>query len=229
MNGEKADITFTSPPYNAGNNRLGGNKNKVESKYANSKDDDVEQWFDLVCQSSAMSIQHSIFAFINVQQLANNKFRFIDYLHFVKEFFVDEMIWYKGEGNPALAPGVLNSRYEKIIILKNEKFPSRSINTVKFRGTISNVYQGSQQTKNEYSQHHAATFPVHLPAHFINSFTMQSVLDLFAGTGTTMVAAHQLNRKSFNMELDPKYVQICVDRMRKLDPNIVIKKNGKAC
>jgi DNA modification methylase len=226
MNGQKADITFTSPPYNAGNNRLGGNKNKTESKYANSKDDDVEQWFDLVCASSGLAIQHSIFAFINVQQLANNKFRFIDYLHFVKEWFVDEMIWYKGEGNPALAPGVLNSRFEKIIILKNEAFPSRAINTVKFRGTISNVYQGGQQTKNEYSQHHAATFPVHLPAHFINSFTMQSVLDLFMGTGTTMVAANQLNRKCYGMEIDPKYCQVIIDRMRKLDPEIVIKKNG---
>ena len=227
MNGQKSDITFTSPPYNAGNNRLGGNKYKVESKYANSRDDDVEQWFKLVCDSSSLAIQHSIFAFINIQQLANNKFRFIDYLHHVKEWFVDEMIWYKGEGSPTLAPGVLNSRYEKIIILKNESFPSRAINTVKFRGTISNVYQGSQQTNNEFSKHHAATFPVHLPAHFISSFTMQSVLDLFIGTGTTMVAAHQLNRKCYGMEIDPKYCQVIIDRMRKLDPGITIKRNGE--
>lgn len=227
MNGQKADITFHSPPYNAGNNRLGGNKHKIESKYANSKDDNVEEWYRLVCDSSVLAVQYSIFAFINVQQLSNNKFKFIDFLHSVKEWFVDEMIWYKGEGNPALAPGVLNSRFEKIIILKNEKFPSRSINTVKFRGTISNVYQGNQQTKNEYSEHHAATFPVHLPAHFISCFTMQSVLDMFIGTGTTMVAAHYLNRKCYGMEIDPKYCQVIIDRMRKLDPEIVIKKNGK--
>ena len=226
MNGQKADITFTSPPYNAGNNRLGGNKNKIESKYENSTDDNIEQWYRLVCATAALAVQHSIFAFFNLQQLANNKFRFIDFLHAVKEWFVDEMIWYKGEGNPALAPSVLNSRFEKIIILKNEKFPSRSINTVKFRGTISNVYQGGQQTKNEYSAHHAATFPVHLPAHFISSFTMQSVLDLFMGTGTTMVASHQLNRKCYGMEIDPKYCQVIVDRMLKLDPSIIIKKNG---
>ena len=226
MNGHKADIAFQSPPYNAGNNRLGGNKNKVDSKYANSNDDNADEWYELVCASSVLAVQHSMFAFINVQQLAGNKFRFIDFLHTVKEWFVDEMIWYKGEGNPALAPGVLNSRFEKIIILKNEKFPSRSISTVKFRGTISNVYQGPQQTNNEYSAHHAATFPVHLPSHFISSFTMQSVLDLFIGTGTTMVAAHQLNRKCYGMEIEPKYCQIIIDRMRNLDPNLVIKKNG---
>jgi len=55
---------------------------------------------------------------------------------------------------------------------------------------------------------------------------MQSVLDLFIGTGTTMVAAHQLNRKCYGMEIDPKYCQVIVDRMRKLDSAIVIKKNG---
>jgi len=227
MNGQKADITFHSPPYNAGNNRLGGNNHKVESKYANSKDDDVEEWYKLLCDSSALAVQYSIFAFINVQQLANNKFRFIDFLHSVKEWFVDEMIWYKGEGRPALAPGVLNSRFEKIIILKNEKFPSRAINTVKFRGTISNVYQGNQQTKNEYSEHHAATFPVHLPAHFISCFTMQSVLDMFIGTGTTMVASHQLNRMCYGIEIDPQYCQVIIDRMKALDPKIKIKKVSK--
>jgi len=52
------------------------------------------------------------------------------------------------------------------------------------------------------------------------------VYDPFIGSGTTMVAAHQLNRKCYGMELDPKYCQVIVDRMRKLDPGIVIKKNG---
>jgi site-specific DNA-methyltransferase (adenine-specific) len=51
--------------------------------------------------------------------------------------------------------------------------------------------------------------------------------DGFLGSGTTMVAAHQLSRKCYGMELDPKYCQVIVDRMRKLDPDIQIKKNGK--
>jgi DNA modification methylase len=53
------------------------------------------------------------------------------------------------------------------------------------------------------------------------------VIDLFLGGGTTMVAAHQLNRKCYGMEIDPKYCQVIIDRMRKLDPDIVIKKNGE--
>jgi DNA modification methylase len=54
-----------------------------------------------------------------------------------------------------------------------------------------------------------------------------SVLDLFCGTGTTMVASHQLKRKCYGMELDPKYCQVIIDRMRKLDPSLVIKRNGE--
>ena len=53
-----------------------------------------------------------------------------------------------------------------------------------------------------------------------------SVLDLFGGSGSTMAACHNLNRKNFTMELEPKYCQVIVDRMKKLNPSLVIKKNG---
>ena len=39
------------------------------------------------------------------------------------------------------------------------------------------------------------------------------------------VACHQLNRKCYMSELDPKYVQTIVNRMQKLDPSLVIKRN----
>jgi site-specific DNA-methyltransferase (adenine-specific) len=52
------------------------------------------------------------------------------------------------------------------------------------------------------------------------------VLDAYLGSGSTMVTCHQLNRICYGMEFDPKYCQVIVDRMRKLDPTLEIKKNG---
>ena len=53
------------------------------------------------------------------------------------------------------------------------------------------------------------------------------VYDPFLGSGTTMVAAHQLKRKCYGMELSPEYCQIIIERMLTLDPALPILKNGK--
>jgi len=53
------------------------------------------------------------------------------------------------------------------------------------------------------------------------------VIDAFGGSGTTMVACEQLNRKSRVIEFDPRYCQVIIDRMKKLDPSLVIKRNGE--
>jgi len=54
------------------------------------------------------------------------------------------------------------------------------------------------------------------------------VLDAYLGSGSTMVAAHQLKRKCYGIELDPKYCQVIIDRMLKLDPELDVRINGKA-
>lgn len=53
------------------------------------------------------------------------------------------------------------------------------------------------------------------------------VLDAFVGSGTTMVAAHQLGRICYAMDLEPKWCQVTLERMRHLAPEIDVTINGK--
>ena len=71
-------------------------------------------------------------------------------------------------------------------------------------------------TGNEFSKIHHATFPVELPFYIVQNFTKSSVLDCFGGTGTTMIAAEQLGRKCYMMELDPHYCDVIIARWEKL-------------
>lgn len=73
---------------------------------------------------------------------------------------------------------------------------------------------------------HPTQKPVGLFCDIFNDFQFNTCFDGFLGSGSTMVASHQLKRKCYGMELDPKYCQVIIDRMRKLDSTLVIKKNG---
>ena len=49
------------------------------------------------------------------------------------------------------------------------------------------------------------------------------VLDIFGGSGSTLIACEQLDRVCYMMELDPVYCQIIIDRFHKFNPNAEIK------
>ena len=86
------------------------------------------------------------------------------------------------------------------------------------------VWEIAKPQKNETG--HSTQKPVECMAKAIANHD-GDVHDPFLGSGTTMVASHQLNRKCYGMELDPKYCQVIIDRMLKLDPTIEIKRNGE--
>ena len=75
---------------------------------------------------------------------------------------------------------------------------------------------------------HVAAFPVQLVNRYAQMYTKKNHLfyEPYCGSGTTMVAAHQLKRKCYGMELDPKYCDVTINRMLKLDPDLRIKRNG---
>lgn len=90
--------------------------------------------------------------------------------------------------------------------------------------TLVNVWNFDRPKKSEL---HPTMKPIALIENWLKHSTNQGdiVLDLFLWSGSTMVASHQLNRKCYGMELDPKYCDVIVNRMIALDPSLVIKRN----
>ena len=119
----------------------------------------------------------------------------------------------------------IKKEYEEI---KKEYYSTRAY----FNNThdnFNNVWKFERHLRNGSEGGHATPKPIPLCERAIKSSCPENglVLDVFLGSGSTMVASHQLKRKCYGMELDPKYCQVIIDRMKKLDPNLIIKRNGE--
>lgn len=64
------------------------------------------------------------------------------------------------------------------------------------------------------SEDHPAAFPVELPAEYIKSMSDENdiIIEPFGGSGTTLIACHELKRKCRIMELEPKYIDVIIKR-----------------
>ena len=112
--------------------------------------------------------------------------------------------------------------------LKKEYYSTRAyFNNV--HDNFNNVWKFERHLRNGSEGGHATPKPIPLCERAIKSSCPENglVLDVFLGSGSTMVASHQLKRKCYGMELDPKYCQVIIDRMKKLDPSLEIKRNGE--
>jgi DNA modification methylase len=119
----------------------------------------------------------------------------------------------------------LKKEYEE---LKKEYYSTRAY----FNNThdnFNNVWHFDRHIRKGDEGGHATPKPIPLCERAIKSSCPDNglVLDLFLGSGSTMVASHQLKRKCYGMELDPKYCDVILNRMIALDPDIEIKLNGK--
>jgi len=118
----------------------------------------------------------------------------------------------------------LKKEYEE---LKKEYYSTRAyFNNV--HDNFNNVWHFDRHKREGNEGGHATPKPIPLCERAIKSSCPDDglVLDVFLGSGSTMVAAHQLKRKCYGMELDPKYCQVIIDRMSKLDPSLEVKING---
>lgn len=132
------------------------------------------------------------------------------------DFFVHDFVFHIGNGGGPLR------QYDLIAHFRKGRFFNQNEG-------FSNCVRINSMRMGGYKRMHEHEKQVELVDKFLRHYSKIGELctDFFCGSGTTMVAAHQLSRRCFGMEIDPKYCQVIVDRMRKLDPNIEIKKNGQ--
>ena len=178
MNGEKADISFSSPPYNAGTTATEvklGKKTKYDGKDDNKSN---EEYCNFLNNYLSAAIEYCEYVFMNVQSISNNKIALIDVLYTNKDIYADTLIWDKKNGQPAMAHNVLNSCFEYIHCFS--KKANRAIGTIEFRGTIDNIVRISPQRHNNYANIHNATFSVEFASWFIERFAKKLYMTLSA-------------------------------------------------
>tara|TARA_A100001011_G_scaffold389372_1_gene470751 strand:+ start:1353 stop:2627 length:1275 start_codon:yes stop_codon:yes gene_type:complete len=243
MNGKKWHLSATSPPYNRGNscgnllNTKGIGVGKKDVNLYNNKNDDNRNPIEYF--NFCISILKVAFLFRNEDDHSicwNVAYNAKSRDNYGKIVFANEnpyqvketIIWDKTHSINLPQVGIYSRRCELVFVMSsNDTYRTSQ----KYNDCRWNYWQiksaGSQITGQQVE--HRATFPVDVANNMINQFSFINdiVFDMFLGSGTTMVAAHQLKRKCYGMELDPKYCQVIIDRMQKLDSDLQIKINGK--
>lgn len=220
MDGKVADITVTSPPYNADHldiaaskERGGGTQKCTQKKYLADDDKRTDEEYQTFLESNvSLLLKHSNEIFYNIGVGAGSKRTIVRLLNTFINEFKELLYWEKTNPMPVIAKGVISSSVELVIAFgKNNSRSFANFDNVLFHGVINGQ---SAAATNKYADIHKATFPVYLPAELIKNFTKEnaSVLDCFGGTGTTMIAAEQLNRRCFMMELDARYCDVILAR-----------------
>ncbi len=217
MNGHKADMVFTDPPY----------KLETEGGYKGSIGEGLKKQGDSIEFISNFEPTE----FLQVLPLIFDKNKLNAYIFCNKELLPDYLVWARDSG---YSFNVLIWKKPNAIPIRDSHRPDIEYLLLFRKSAIWNYgladvnYSRCLEFGRETGLHPTMK-PIELIANEmkISSNLNSLVFDFFLGSGSTMVASHQLKRKCYGMELDPKYCQVIVNRMRKLDPTLVIKKNGE--
>lgn len=220
MNGAKADMVFTDPPY--GVSYEGGHNKKKRDGIQNDTLEGIDLtnlFRDSLMNADIFSHSHSAFYIWYANGKAVETFKSFSELNLEVRAVI---CWYKVKSGLGAFMSQYIPNYEPCI------YAYKSGCSPQWFGASDEktVWELKKESKNQY---HPTQKPVELPERAMrNSSKINDVIyDCFLGSGSTMVAAHQLNRKCYGMELDPKYCQVIVDRMLKLDPSLEVKRNGE--
>lgn len=201
MDGDKADMVFTDPPYGISHSGKGIKGNAKENNFGQILgDNNVTVAIDSfnLCQSLFSDATMIFWGANYYSSCLPNGFGWL--------------IWDKQREGDTFSGAEL-------------AFVNKGIKVDVFRHQWHGMIKGSEMGEKRV---HPTQKPIALVEwSFTNYKAQNNILDLFLGSGTTMVASHNTNRKCYGMELDPKYCQVIIDRMIKLDDSLEIKINGK--
>jgi DNA modification methylase len=209
MNGNKADLLFTDPPYNVAMESK--SKEILKSKnYSHIENDDLsledfKVFLEKVFINANNSLKDDASYYVFSCQGGDNEMMMMMMMRECGIKCRHQIIWVKDA--PVFSMGRLDYDYKHEPILYGWKKKH-------------NFYRNGEQDKSvwEYKRTenklHPTMKPVELIANALNNSTKKNdlVLDLFGGSGSTMMACEQLNRNCYMMELDPRYVDVIIKR-----------------
>jgi DNA modification methylase len=229
MNGEKADMVFTSPPYNANTSMITHDKKGKSIKsdfYQNNESDNKSSieyinFLSDVLNNCILNTKGHIFW--NISYNPNSRSEWLENTYNFKEYLQEVIIWKKSSAMPVKYGFTRNIEFIFLYSTEGLKNYITNINEIQY-----NFWEVSNN--NSSIENHKACFPIELVSKALNINKKNNlILEPFLGSGSTMVASHQLKRKCYGMELDPKYCDVIVKRMIKLDDTLTIKRNGIDC
>ncbi len=225
MNGEKADMVFTDPPYSV-------NYEKKQREVLKSKDYNHIENDDLNVADISEQIWKPVFK--NMYDMAKDECSFYvtmpqggDQMMMMMMMMMGEnwqvkheLIWLKP--SPVFSMGRLDYDYKHEPIMYGWKKKHKWYGAGEFNKSVWEIDRDGNKS-------HPTMKPIKLVGNAIQNSSQVNdiIIDYFLGSGSTMVASHQLKRRCYGIEVDPKYVEVILQRMLKLDPGIEIKRNGE--
>ena len=207
MDGKKADMVFTDPPYGY---EYQSNMRTKSKKFDVLKNDD-----------KILDFMPAIKGVVNGFVFICTTWKVLDkWLPLFAKYYdlTNMIIWDKGGGGIGDLEHTFLTDFE-IILCSN--------NSAKITGKrIGSVWSISKDNANDYV--HATQKPVKLSATAIENTTNDNdiVLDVFGGSGSTLIACEQLNRTCYMMELDEKYCDVIIKRWETLTGEKAVLING---
>jgi site-specific DNA-methyltransferase (adenine-specific) len=218
MNGVKADMVFTDPPYGVSytGGVIHGNKINTDHKREMLKNDDVDIYSDFIPLLNKIIDDGAIYIFY----ATCNSYELLKPLKENDIELNSIIVWNKINTGYADMNSNYKNKYEPCVYCKRKGHKLNFVGPT----TENTVWDIEKDRDNKL---HPTQKPIKVPARAIsNSSNIDGkVLDLFGGSGSTLIACEQLNRKCYMMELDPHYIDVIIQRWENFTGEKAIKLN----